>query len=290
MFLLTHGGRHAEWEPHPAELVALDVDGTLVGLDGRVSDAVVAAIARARGAGLHLGLATGRMAAGVAEVLERTGLPGPHIFFNGAQVRQGDDVLASWPVDAEALDALLGACRDADVYLEVYTGDGYLVNRLDERARPHWDLLGRAPDGVVREVDDVPGEVPKVTAVAFDDDEVGRVVAMMEDVGIRPGPANSPATPGLHYINGNDPAVDKGRALLAAADVLGVDHAATVAVGDERNDLPLLAVVGTAIAMGNAPPAVRATAHLVAPDVQQHGAAAALDAAVAEWRGVHGAG
>ena len=286
MFLLTPGGRHEEWDPQPAELVALDVDGTLVGLSGQVSRAVVAAVARARGAGLHLGLATGRMAAGVADVLERTGLPGPHIFFNGAQVRQGQDVLASWPVDRDALDALLEGCRDGDHYLEVYVGDGYLINRRDDRARPHWDLLGREPDGIVRDVDDLPGEVPKVTAVAFDDEEVDDVSSLMEEVGIRPGPANSPATPGLHYVNGNDPAVDKGRAMLAAADALGIDPAATVAIGDERNDLPLLGAVGTAIAMGNASPDVRAAAHLVAPDVQQHGAAAALDAAVAAWRGV----
>lgn len=289
MFLLTPGGRHDEWEPTPAELVALDVDGTLIGLDGQVSEAVVAAIARARGAGLHLGLATGRMAAGVADILERTGLPGPHVFFNGAQVRRDGEVLASWPVDSESLDALLAAFADADVYAEVYTGEGFHVNRMDERARPHWDLLGMHPLGVVASADDVGEEVPKVTAVAFDTAQVERVVAIMQDVGLRAGPANSPATPGLHYVNGNHPDVDKGRALLTAAEVLGIDPAATVAIGDERNDLPLLEVAGTAIAMGNAAPEVRAMAHLVAPDVQQHGAAAALDAACAAWRGVTGA-
>ncbi len=289
MFLLTPGGRHDEWEPTPARLVALDVDGTLIGLDGQVSDAVVAAIARARGAGLHLGLATGRMAAGAASVLDRTGLPGPHIFFNGAQVRRGDEVLASWPVAPDTLDALLAAFDEADVYVEVYTRDGYVVNRMDERARPHWDLLGMDPQGVIASADEVDGEVPKVTAVAFDQDEADRAVAILEEVGLRAGPANSPATPRLHYVNGNDPDVHKGRALLAAAEVLGVDPAATVAIGDERNDLPLLEVAGTAIAMGNAAPEVRAMAHLVAPDVQQHGAAAALDAASAGWRGVSGA-
>ncbi len=289
MFLLAPGGRHDEWAATPAELVALDVDGTLIGLDGRVSDAVVAAVARARGAGLHLGLATGRMADGVADVLDRTGLPGPHIFFNGAQVRRGDEVLASWPVARDALAALLDACEDAEVYLEVYADDGYLVNRMDERARPHWELLGKDPDGVVRSIDDVPGEVPKVTAVVFDRRAMDEVVGLMEDVGVRPGPAGSPATPGMHYVNGNHPDADKGRALLAAAEVLGIDPAATVAIGDERNDLPLLEVAGTAIAMGNATRQIREMAHLVAPDVQQHGAAAALDAAAAQWRGVTGA-
>lgn len=290
MFLLTPGGRHAEWDPTPAELVALDVDGTLIGLDGIVSSAVVAAIARARGAGLHIGLATGRMAQGVEAILDRTGLPGPHVLYNGAQVRRDGEVLASWPVGRDALGEVLEQCNAASIYLEIYVEDGYVVNRMEDRARPHWDLLGMEPLGVVEDVDDIDGEVPKVTAVVFDAAGVERTVAILRGAGLRPGPANSPATPGLHYVNGNDPDVDKGRALHAAAEALDIDPAATVAVGDERNDMPLLEAAGTAIAMGNATPEVREVAHLVAPDVEQHGAAAALDAASSGWHGVNGAG
>ncbi len=54
--------------------------------------------------------------------------------------------------------------------------------------------------------------------------------------------------------------------------------------------MPLLEAAGTAIAMGNASPEVREVAHLVAADVEQHGAAAALDAASSGWHGVNGAG
>ena len=289
MFLLTPGGRHAEWDPTPAELVALDVDGTLIGLDGVVSEAVVAAIARARGAGLHIGLATGRMAQGVQSILDRTGLPGPHVLCNGAQVRRDDEVLASWPIARDVLATVLDDCATASIYLEIYLEDGFVVNRMEDRARPHWDLLGMEPLGVVESVDDIDGAVLKVTAAVFDTAGVERTVAIMREAGLRPGPSNSPATPGLHYVNGNDPDVDKGRALHAAAEALGIDHAATAAVGDERNDIPLLEAAGTAIAMGNASPEVREVAHLVAPDVEQHGAAAALDAASSGWRGVSGA-
>ncbi len=290
MFLLTPGGRHDEWQATPGEFVALDVDGTLIGLSGTVSEAVVAAIARARGAGLHIGLATGRMALGVTEILDRTGLPGPHVLHNGAEVRHDGEVVASWPVGREALAKLLVACNDAGAYLEVYVPDGYVVNRMEERAKPHWELLGSEPLRVVGGIDDIEGDVLKVTAVVFDAAGVERAVAMIRDAGLRAGPASSPATPSMHYVNGNDPDVDKGRALLAAAEAIGVEPAAVVAVGDDRNDIPLLEAAGTAIAMGNASAEVREIAHLIAPDVEQHGVAAALDAASSQWRGVSGAG
>lgn len=289
MFLLTPGGRHDEWEAPTPELVALDLDGTLIGLSGQVSEAVVAAIARARGAGLHVGLATGRTADAVNDVLDRTGLPGPHVLHNGAEVRRDGEVLASWPVPPAALDKVIAGCVDEDIYLEVYVDGGFHVTRMDERAAPHWQLLGLEPLGVVRGAGDVDGDVPKVTAVVHDQREAAKVIELLEDAGLRPGPAASPATPDLRYVNGTDPEIDKGRALRAAAEVLGIDLAAVVAVGDERNDLSMFEVAGTAIAMGNAAPPIREAAHLVAADVQQHGAAAALDAACSGWHGVSGA-
>lgn len=289
MFLLTPGGRHDEWQATPGELVALDVDGTLIGLSGTVSDAVVAAIARARGVGLHMGLATGRMALAVTEILDRTGLPGPHVLHNGAEVLRDGTVVASWPVQRAALARVLDGCNAAGVYLEVYVRGGYMVNRMEERARPHWQLLGSEPLGVVETIDDIEGDVPKVTAAVFDPAGVERAVAVIRDAGLRAGPANSPVTPSLQYVNGNDAGVDKGRALLAAAESIDVDPTAVVAVGDERNDVPLLEAAGTAIAMGNAPKEVRAVAHLIAPDVEQHGVAAVLDAVCSRWRGVTGA-
>lgn len=290
MFLLTPGGRHDEWQATPGQLVALDVDGTLIGLSGTVSEAVVAAIARARGAGLHMGLATGRMALGVTEILDRTGLPGPHVLHNGAEVRHEGEVVASWPVAPAALAQVLDGCNEAGIYLEVYVADGYLVNRMEERARPHWELLGAEPLGTIDSIDDIDDDVPKITATVFDPAGVERAIAVIREAGLRAGPANSPATPSLHYVNGNDPDVDKGRALRAAAEAVGVEMAAVVAIGDERNDVPLLEAAGTAIAMGNASKEVRAVAHLIAPDVEQHGVAAALDAVSSKWRGVSGAG
>lgn len=282
---LRPAGRHGDWDPLPPRLVALDVDGTLVGPDGSVSDEVHAAIARATEAGLLVGLATGRMALGVADLIGGSALSGPHVLHNGAEVRHEGELLVSWPVAPAALDAALDACAAHDVYLEVYVADGYLVNRLDERARPHWELLGHDPLGSVRHASDVDAPVAKVTAAVFDRSEVPAVVGLLSDAGLRAGAAGSPATPEIAYVNGTHPDADKGSALREAATRLGVDLRATVAVGDAHNDLPLLAAAGTAIAMGQAEQEVRAAAHLLAPDVTADGAAVALDAAVRGWQG-----
>ena len=52
-------------------------------------------------------------------------------------------------------------------------------------------------------------------------------------------------------------------------------------MGDYINDIPMLEWAGWAVAMGQAPDAVKAVADAVAPAAADHGAAAALLALVA---------
>jgi len=49
-----------------------------------------------------------------------------------------------------------------------------------------------------------------------------------------------------------------------------------VAIGDQDNDLTMFEVAGLAVAMANAPPAVRAAADVIAPSNDEGGVAWAL--------------
>src|SRR5687768_10440735 len=71
------------------QLVCIDVDGTLIGSSGQVSEAVWRAAARARSAGIRLAISSGRPGFGVTRALaERLDPDGWHCFQNGASVMQ----------------------------------------------------------------------------------------------------------------------------------------------------------------------------------------------------------
>jgi 3-deoxy-D-manno-octulosonate 8-phosphate phosphatase KdsC-like HAD superfamily phosphatase len=77
---------------------------------------------------------------------------------------------------------------------------------------------------------------------------------------------------------------DKGAALSALCRALEIGPEETMAVGDSEVDLPMFAVAGLPVAMGNAPDAIRRAARVVAPHVDEDGAAWAITHFVLEGR------
>ena len=64
----------------------------------------------------------------------------------------------------------------------------------------------------------------------------------------------------------------KGNALMALADLLGIDRAATIAVGDSTNDMTMIRQAGLGLAMKNAVEELKAAADQVICDNEHHSA------------------
>lgn len=281
---LTAGGRGAGWVPVRPVYVALDVDGTLVSGD-EVPDAdILAAIERLGATGVQVGLATGRMAAAADAILATDVLNGPHVFHNGAVVADGTGTerIVQGLTDPEVAALLdFGRGRD-DLTIEVYVGRSYLADRTDPRSDAHARLLRAAPEGRIGSVDDLAGRAAiKAVAVCFSAEAAAATIATVTGLGMAAGPAASPATPQLRFVNVTRAGVDKGSGIAAAAALIGADLAAVAAIGDETNDIPMFARVGTAIVMGDAHAPVREHAHLVAPTFDTAGTVVALEALIA---------
>ncbi|MFU8840699.1 MAG: HAD family hydrolase [Nitriliruptoraceae bacterium] len=277
---LVPGGRFASWQPRTTRYLVCDVDGTLVGPQPGPTDRVVAAVARAEARGVHVGYATGRMRDGVFGLHDALGASGPHVFHNGAEVRADRTTVAAWSLTHDQVDHLLAiAAAHDDVYVEVYAESGFHVSARDERARPHWELLGVEPLGVLARASALgDGPVPKATFTTFSDEAQAWLEDRLSGLDVELGTAGSPLVPGLLFTNVNQPGATKGAALSAAAGHLGIPLEQVAAVGDASNDRSMLAVAGTAIAMGQATPDVLEVAHLVTRDVHADGLATAIDA------------
>ena len=71
--------------------------------------------------------------------------------------------------------------------------------------------------------------------------------------------------------------VSKGDGLRRLADHLAISRAQTMAIGDQDNDVSMVAWAGIGVAMGDGSPAARAAADWVAPPLAEDGAAVAIE-------------
>jgi Cof subfamily protein (haloacid dehalogenase superfamily) len=73
------------------------------------------------------------------------------------------------------------------------------------------------------------------------------------------------------------PSVSKGAALEKVMESLGLSSEQVIAFGDSHNDIEMLRVAGTGVAMANADPEVQGMADLIAPSNAEDGIAEVLE-------------
>lgn len=261
-------------------LALLDLDGTLVGGDGRVAECVWKAAERAREAGVRLAVCTGRPGFGVAtRVARRLDPDTPHIFQSGAHVTYLDgDTLQVNALKEGVIDALVRRARGLGVVLELYTPNALYVERRTDMSEAHAKMIGVT--AIVRDLAEVAAAEPVVRAQwVVPPDRLDDVLAVDVE-GIETSSATSPALPDAYFVSVTRTGVDKGSAARLLCQRLEVDPAHVMAIGDSPGDLAMLELVGHPRVMGSGDPEVVARFGDPLPGVEACGAAEALDEAV----------
>jgi hydroxymethylpyrimidine pyrophosphatase-like HAD family hydrolase len=119
------------------KLIGIDVDGTLVGSSGVIHPRVWEAAERARAAGIHLTLCSGRPAFALAlDYAKRLDPQGWHVFQNGASiVHLGTKQSQSVRLPSECVTALIAEARATGEVLELYSDSDYAVESTSTWAR-----------------------------------------------------------------------------------------------------------------------------------------------------------
>jgi Cof subfamily protein (haloacid dehalogenase superfamily) len=262
------------------QLVCIDVDGTLIGAAGVVEPDVWYAVERARAAGIHLAISSGRPGFGITrELAERMDPDGWHSFQNGASVvniATGSSL--SEPLGAAAVEMLMSRARDAGRLLELYSDDSYAFVGESERSREHAALLGVPFEP--RTVESLKG--PIVRALWLVPHQDAAAVLAEPHPGLETSRSTSPMMPDTCFINMTREGVDKGSSVRAMAAEYGISLEEVMYVGDGHNDAVAMRLVGCPVAMGNADVEAKAAAIRTVSHVDDGGLVEALELAI-EW-------
>jgi Cof subfamily protein (haloacid dehalogenase superfamily) len=261
------------------KLVAFDVDGTLVGRDLTISQRVRDAVAQMRAAGITGCLVTGRMYRATLPFARELHLDAPLICYQGAAIIDPvtDDVLDHVPLGNDIVRDLIGITERERMQLQLYRNDEYYCEARN-RFSDLYASLSMTEPVIVPSLREAFWYSPATKAVIVADaPDAARYAEML----VQRFAGRAYVTRSLpEFVEVLDPAVDKGAALRFVAARLGVAMEDTLAIGDSWNDAPLLKAAGFAVAMGSAPPELRAIADACVADVAHDGVAEALEAYV----------
>lgn len=269
-------------------LLALDVDGTLVGADSTVSAPTRAALGRAAEAGWRIALITGRsrMAAlPIAEQMPAAALVGLGTY-DGAQV----EALPAGPVLQDERMAPEAAWASVETMAAHGLGPTVFPAWGEGRRVFAWDECPPPPAWL----DQNPGRAAIVDREALDAELRQGIVTIsalgtLETAtrcaeGLRArlaGRASVIVTYseryGGHFAQVAGPRGTKAVALGLLAEHLGTPLSDVMAIGDWVNDVGMLRAAGIGIAMGDAPEEVRDAAMWVTGSVAENGVAMAIE-------------
>lgn len=268
----------------PVKLIALDLDGTLLTSDKRLSPENEAALRRAAEAGVEIVPATGRFYSAIPDCVRKLPYLRYAITINGAQVWdvRGERALYAaeipWPRAVELMEYLDRLPVIYDCYMDNW---GWMSQSHQARAAdfaPHRHSLEmlqklRTPVPELKAfLAERRHDVQKVM-MFFQDPELR--LRSLEDLARRfPDLAVTSSIP--RNLELNSRLAQKGLALEALARRLGITMAETMAFGDDLNDLSMLRAAGVGVAMGNASAEVKAAADYVTASCDENGVALAL--------------
>jgi Cof subfamily protein (haloacid dehalogenase superfamily) len=260
-------------------LLALDLDGTLVGDDLIISPRVRRAIARTqeRGAGeCQVTLATGRMLDTTLPFARDLNVTAPLICYQGGLIQAPDSDVPLYRATMERalVREIIEWQTQRGWHIVLYADDAVFVAERQYPEIFYRMLLGEQLVWVENLFPVLERHEPIKFLVVAEQLDADLVEAeMREHFRGRMEVVRSHEM----FVEGNPLGVSKGDALRRLSAHLDIPQAQVMAVGDQGNDVPMIAWAGVGVAMGNGSPAAQAVADWIAPPLAEDGAAVAIE-------------
>lgn len=286
------------------QLIASDMDGTLLDNNMVISPRNAAAIKQAQREGVPFVVSSGRAYSEIKPLLEADQINCPMITMNGGRMfdEEGREIFAA-PLPRMLADQLITRFHQAGLYIEVITEKGVFSDDKTQRIQNFAELLTRIHPGLpfkeavirssarlellnINYIDDYQELLnnPHTTffkIVAFS--SAGPTVlaplkqellAAHDNIAITSSAASN--------IEVNHTNAQKGIAVSKYADMLNIPLDNVMAIGDNNNDVSMLKVAGISYAMQNGSAEVKHLARYIAAPNDQDGVGKAIEAELAK--------
>lgn len=245
---------------NPIGIIALDLDGTLLNSNKELTPGNLAALERAANAGIAVVPTTGRFYDGMPDVIRRLPFVRYVITVNGAEVAdlQTGRVIYKAELPWQQAVDIMTLLDGYPVIYDCYQDNAAWMTAAQKEhidrivSSPHYRVMLHELRQSVPELKEVLRQRRRgVQKVQFFTDQpqlrldlMARLPELFENLCVSSSVSDN--------VEINQVRANKGEALYALADHLGISRDATLAFGDGLNDLSMLRDAGIGVAMENA--------------------------------------
>ena len=275
----------------PYKIIALDLDGTLLDSEKRLSEVNRAALERAAEAGVHIVPTTGRFFGMMPDVIRELPFVRYAITINGAQVydRIEDKAIVREEIPLEMAIEVMKMLDGFDIIYDCYRSNwGWMTSALQEKAETyatdaHYVKMVREFRKPVPELKAhlletaAEGGVQKIMLFGPLADRECKVLGAIREKMAERFPEIKVTSSCWNDLEFNIASANKGNSLRRFAEHLGFTLDNCMAFGDGLNDLSMIEAAGCSVAMANAVDEVKAAATWISSSNDENGVAKGIN-------------
>ncbi|OLS40450.1 HAD family hydrolase [Bacillus sp. MRMR6] len=263
-----------EWKP---KAIFLDMDGTILNHQNKVSITTKEVIDRLRENGINVFIATGRSFDEIEGVVPEGFQVDGVVSSNGMAGYVGSELVFKHSLSLELVNKVIEKARENQVYYELFPYESDRITLRQDRLYVENEIRDPKPESVginewLSRKQAIKGEIAwkdfidstefsKFYFFARTKVHINQWKQELEELKQEINFTTSVSS--LHNVELMVANVNKATGIKQMLDHFDLSESDTMAIGDSDNDLPMLRFVRYAVAMKNAPEAIKEVAHAV---------------------------
>jgi len=273
------------------KLLCLDMDGTVLSNEKKVSEENLKAIKKAHALGVKIAICTGRLFANARVYADIFGIKAPIIASNGAYIRDkdSDDVIYRCVLGKEKASKLYSIVEkygfelffnecDSVISSKKFNDDKNIYVKMNKELPEDRRVRLLYTDDMHETINNEGDEILKCICIdesAIETKNYERLNEARKEI-LKVGGFEIESS----FRNNFEvmcEGVSKGRAAKVLADFYGISKDEVMCIGDNENDLSMIEYAGMGVAMGNAEESVKKVANYITDTNNNSGVAKAIN-------------
>lgn len=227
------------------DLVAIDIDGTLIDDNLKVSKNTIDIIKGLKNKGIEVSLVSGRAHGAAKIIMDQIGINLPIISHNGGKVTLEDGkVIRNEKFPISHIKEVLHYAEKNNLFMKVYIDDLFYVTSDNERNREFSKRFGVKYQIIENIYKDIVDDI-SLLLLYFDKEITAKELEKFKDLNVEI------TTSIPHAIEFIPKGISKAEGLKDLKGHLGIKKENILAIGNSLNDLSMLEFAGIGIAMKN---------------------------------------